>query len=85
MSEQPSKGSGWRAPGPLMPRRVPTELKMAEGWRRRQLESCPSSMRPRPRPIELLGLLLTDVGMLRHYCEERFIYLPATYGYNSVF
>ena len=67
MSDQPAKAPGGE-PGPQTPRRVPTELEMAEGLAAEAAGELPELVEEEASPTA--RLLLTDVDMLCNYCDE---------------
>jgi hypothetical protein len=69
MSDQPDEAPGGE-PGPQMPRRVPTELEMAEGLAAEAAGELPELVEEEAEVNLRARLLLTDVDMLCNYCEE---------------
>ena len=67
MSDQPNKAPGGE-PGPQTPRRVPTEIEMAEGLAAEAAGELPELREEEANPAA--RLLLTDVDMLCNYCDE---------------
>ena len=67
MSDQPAKAAGGE-PGPQTPRRVPTELEMAEGLAAEAAGELPELVEE--EAYTTARLLLTDVDMLCNYCDE---------------